>query len=525
MGDKSKKETISDKVKNLIMSDIQKKRFELIGMGSELCKMADKKSEQYESLKRKYDRLETSVKKRISYLDGSYKAQKLIEAAEKAKEKREEVISGPKSKSKKLGERLETLEFKREEKIQQIKELEVRMNRVNLLAEDEVEQNAEEWKIKNELVKQSLSLKAINARIGMTKLRKSTQDAKDIENIKKAIDKYNAEITEYKKKIDKANEDRPKDIVEKFTREHDWILGAVTIDKGKRLKEITAETNEKNNKRREKQQRKYEVTVYAEEAKGNFNLPYREIDENERNELVVYSEKATTFKNLTEFLKAKVARAAGKTVGYAILAGRKIKDISQTAIGKIKAIPQALEEKIEHSSDVIDTEAEGSKPDNKTIKLGRKKDTDKPIDRKPRKPRKEKKAKESIAEPVEEPKTFMEAAKAAMNKQINKANEEKASKEQKALEEQTIQSSATAPSEKSATKVKVVKRVTPSVKEEPKTPVKVTPVKVSQIKERVAVDNNVKKAVVEVGKKQSSNQSKPQAAQSNRHDDFIWGEK
>lgn len=523
MGDKSKKETISDKVKNLIMSDIQKKRFKLMDMGSELCKMADNKSKQYESLKRKYDRLEASVKKRISYLDGSYKAQKLIEDAEKAKGKREEVISGPKSKSKKLGERLETLEFKREEKIQQIKELEVRMNRVNLLAEDEVEQNAEEWKIKNEMVKQSLGLKAINARIGMTKLRKSTQDAKDIENIKKAIDKYNSQITEYKKKIDKANEDRPKDIVEKFTREHDWILGAVTIDKGKRLKEITAETNEKNNKRREEQQRKYEVTAYAEEAKGNFNLPYRKIDENERNELIVYSEKMTTFKEMTEFLKAKVARAAGKTVGFAILAGRKIKDISQTAIGKIKAIPQVLEGKKEHSSDVIDTEAEGSKPDNKPIKLGRKKNEDKLTQRKPREPKKEKRAKGTIVEPVEEPKTFMEAAKAAMQKTVYKLEEEKVSQES---EKQASQPVTITPSEKSATKVKVVKRVTPSVKEEPKTPVKVTPVKkVNEVKARVAVDNNVKKAVVEVGKKQSSNQSKPQAAQSNRHDDFTWGEK
>lgn len=327
MGNKTKKINMSDKVKNQMWKDINNKRFTLIGMGSELARMADKQSEKYTQLKDEYDKLEEYIKNKISRLDGSYDAQKLVKEAKKAKEERDEAISRKGTKSKQLDEKLKMLEFKREQEIQKIKSLREKINGINLLSEDghydEVSQKAEAWKIQNEMVKRSLNLRTINARIGMNKIRKSNQDAKDIENIRKVIDIYNEKITDYKKQMDDLNNTRPKSISEEFLREHDWILGAVTIDKNKKVQEVIDKIDEENRERREFEQEKY----FVKSQQGESNLPYRKLDDKERNELVTYSEEMTTFKQLRQFLKIKAARAAGKVVGLTILAVRKIKSI------------------------------------------------------------------------------------------------------------------------------------------------------------------------------------------------------
>lgn len=342
MGNKTKKINISDKVRNKMWKDINNKRFTLIGMGSELARMADKQSEKYRQLKNEYDKLEADIKNKISRLDGSYDAQKLVEDAKKAKEERDEAISRKGTKSKQLDEKLKMLEFKREEEIQKIRELRGRINRINLLSEDEeydeVSQKAEEWKMQNELVKRSLNLRTINARIAMNKIRKSDQDAKDIENIRKVIDTYNERITEYKKQMDELNNKRPKSIPEEFLREYDWILGAVTIDKNKKVQEVIDRIDEENRERREFEQEKY----FAKSHQGESNLPCRELDDKERNELIAYSEEMTTFEQLTEFIKIKAARAAGKVVGLTILAARKIKSIFKPKEGN--NAPKAAEE-------------------------------------------------------------------------------------------------------------------------------------------------------------------------------------
>lgn len=327
MGNKTKKINMSDKVKNKMWKDINNKRFTLIGMGSELARMADKQSEKYRQLKDEYDKLEAYIKNKISRLDGSYDAQKLVEEAKKAKEERDEAISRKGTKSKELDEKLKMLELKREEEIQKIKDLRGKINRINLLEGneeyDEVSQKAEAWKIQNEMVKRSLNLRTINARIGMNKIRKSNQDAKDIENIRKVIDIYNEKITEYKIQMDELNNNRPKSVPEQFMRENDWILGAVTIDKNKKVQEVIDKIDEENRERREFEQEKY----FVKSQQGESNLPYRKLDDKERNELVTYSEEMTTFKQLREFLKIKAARAAGKVVGLTILAVRKIKSM------------------------------------------------------------------------------------------------------------------------------------------------------------------------------------------------------
>ena len=173
------------------------------------------------------------------------------------------------------------------------------------------------------MVKRSLILRTINAKIAMTKIRKSNQDAKDIENIREAIDIYNEKITEYKKQMDELNNKRPKSIPEEFMREDDWILGVVTIDKNKKIQEVIGKIDVENRERREFEQEKY----FVKSNQGESNLPYRELDDKERNELITYSEEMTTFKQLTQFLKIKAARAAGKVVGLTILAVRRIKSI------------------------------------------------------------------------------------------------------------------------------------------------------------------------------------------------------
>lgn len=325
MDNKTKK--INNRIKKPTWSDVDRKRNKLGYMGSKLSAIADKQSEQYKQLKNRYDEIEADIQEMISYLDGTYNAQKLIEDAKKAKDERDKAISRKETKSKELEERLEILEFKREEEIQKIRELRGRINRINLLSEDEgydeVSQKAEAWKIQNEMVKCSLNLRTINARIGMTKIRKSNQDVKDIENIKKAIDIYNERITEYKKEMDELNNKRPKSTPEKFLREHDWILGAVTIDKNKKLQEVVDKIDEENREIREFGQERY----FAKSQKEDSKLPYKELNNKERNELITYSEEMTTFKQLTEFLKIKAARAAGKVVGLTILAVRRIKSI------------------------------------------------------------------------------------------------------------------------------------------------------------------------------------------------------
>lgn len=327
MGNKTKKINMSDKIKYQIWKDIDTKRDILAGMGSKLRMMTDKQSEEYSKLKNKCDELEADIEEMISHLDGSYDAQRLIQDAKKAKEERDEAISRKGTKSKELDEKLGMLEFKREEEIQKIKDLRVKINRINLLSEDEeydeVSQKAEEWKTQNEMVKRSLILRTINAKIAMTKIRKSNQDAKDIENIREAIDIYNEKITEYKKQMDELNNKRPKSIPEEFMREDDWILGVVTIDKNKKIQEVIGKIDEENRERREFEQEKY----FVKSNQGESNLPYRELDDKERNELITYSEEMTTFKQLTQFLKIKAARAAGKVVGLTILAVRRIKSI------------------------------------------------------------------------------------------------------------------------------------------------------------------------------------------------------
>lgn len=535
MDNENKKETIGDKVKNKLKNSvniyIEEKIYTLCGMGRELRLRADQESEEYLELKSKHDKLEARVKRLQSYLDGTYKAENLAKAATKAKEKREATISGPKSKSKKLGEQLEALEFKREEEIQQLKELEeleVRMNMVNLLAEDEVKQRAEEWKIHNEIVKHSLSLRKINARIAMTKIRKSSQDAKDVEKMRQAIDKYNEKITEYNKKIEKANEDRPKDIVEEFMRQNDWILGEVTIDREKRIDEIVKSTDESNKSRRAEQQEEYSKKAQQE----NSNLPYKEIDDNTRNELIVYSEKITTFKEMTEFLKIKAARVAGKAAGFAILAARRMKSMSKVAAEKIKSIPAALEAKIEHSSEVQDTDVGESKPTNNIINLGKKKIDEKQTEPNPKKEKKSRKGTKPIEKPAEEQKTFMETVKAAMEKTVNRLELDKKQELESSIQPSIkAQSSSVENKEAEVTPAKATTvRVTPvkvtPVKVTPAkaTPVKVTPVKVTPIKASVAVDNNVKRAVEMVGQNHGKNQGNLQSTKSNREDDFTWGE-
>lgn len=327
MGNKTKKINIINKIKKTTWEDVNNKRFTLLGMGSELGRIADKESEKYKQLKNKYDELEADIQEMISYLDGSHNAQKLIEAAKKAKDERDKAISRKGTKSKELEEKLGKLEFKREEEIQKIMKLRGAINRIYLLPEDkeydEVSQKAEEWKMQNEMIKCSLNLRRINARIGMTKIRKSDQDAKDIENIKKVIDTYNERITEYKKKMDELNNKRPKSIPEKYMRENDWILGVVTIDKNKKLQEVIDKIDEENREIREFEQGRYLAKAVQEDSK----LPYKELNNKERNELIKYSEEMTTFEKLTEFVKIKAARAAGKAVGLTILAVRKIKSI------------------------------------------------------------------------------------------------------------------------------------------------------------------------------------------------------
>lgn len=431
----TKKIDIKDKIESLIIKDVRNKRFTLIGMGSELNRIADKKSNEYEQLKWKYDKLESTIKKEISYLDGTYRAQNLIKAASKAKDERNEALTRKRTESTKLDEKLKTLEFKREEEIQKIKELRGKINRINLLSGDEettkledkeydeVLQEAEVWNLQKEMMKRSLNLRTINARIGMAKIRKVNQDAKDIENAKKVIDKYNEKITKYKEKMDKENQKRPKSISEEFLREHDWILGAVTIDKNKKLEEVIEKIDEENNQRREMQQEKYSTEAQQENSK----LPYKELNDKKRNELIEYSEEMTTFKQLTEFLKIKAARAAGKVVGYAILGARKIKTkiesiINELKSNKEKAKPEQMEKKQIQAGEVTK---------------------------------------------LETPKQLEEVSKSVEKPDV--ANEQKP-----------------------AVKVKVKKVEKSNVKYEEKTR---TPVKVTPIRARVAVDNNVKKAI------------------------------
>lgn len=321
---------IKNNMRDLMWKDIRNKRFTLIGMGSELVKMADEQSKEYEQLKSQYIQLDTEIKKKMSYLDGSYKAQNLIKAATNAKNSRDEEMSKKGGKSQKLEEKLEALEFKREEEIQQIRKLkeaieslsdDKKTEQSNNKEDDEVLQKAKAWKIRNEMVKRSLNLKTINARIGMCQIRKCNQDAKDIRDIRKCIDNYNNKITRYKKEIDDINERRPKKDSEQYTRSNDWVLGAVTVDRDKKLKEILDKNVGDNIERRRNQQEKY-ATKSQQEAS---NLPYKELKDMERNELIEYSEKITTLKELTEFLKIKAARMAGKTVGLARLAIGKVK--------------------------------------------------------------------------------------------------------------------------------------------------------------------------------------------------------
>lgn len=137
MGNKTKKINMSDKIKYQIWKDIDTKRDILAGMGSKLRMMTDKQSEEYSKLKNKCDELEADIEEMISHLDGSYDAQKLIQDAKKAKEERDEAISRKGTKSKELDEKLGMLEFKREEEIQKIKDLRVKINMINLLSEDE----------------------------------------------------------------------------------------------------------------------------------------------------------------------------------------------------------------------------------------------------------------------------------------------------------------------------------------------------------------------------------------------------
>lgn len=318
---------MGNRIKKPTWEDVRNKRFMLLGMGSELVKIADKQSEKYKQLKNRYEKLEADIQEMISYLDGTYKAKKLTEDAKKVKDERDKAISRKGTKSKELEEKLEKLEIKREEEIQKINDLRGKINRINLSSEDkdydEVSKKAEEWKIQNEMVKRSLKLRTINAKIGMTKIRKSNQDAKDIENIRKVIDSYNEKITEYKKQMDELNDKRPKSIPEEFMRENDWILGAVTIDKNKRLQEVIDKIDEENRELRQLGQEKY----FKKSQKEDPKLPYKELNDKERNELITYSEEMTTFEQLTEFIKIKAARAAGKVVGLTILAARKIKSI------------------------------------------------------------------------------------------------------------------------------------------------------------------------------------------------------
>lgn len=327
MGNKTKKINMSDKIKYQIWKDIDTKRDILAGMGSKLRMMTDKQSEEYSKLKNKCDELEADIEEMISHLDGSYDAQKLTQDAKNAKEERDKAISMEITKSKELEDKLAMLEFKREEEIQKIKNLREKINGINLLSEDgeydEVLKKAEEWKMQNEMVKRSLSLKTVNSKIAMTKIRKSNQDAKNIENIRKIIDTYNEKITEYKRQMDELNNKRPKSIPEEFMREHDWILGAVTMDKNKKVQEVIDKIDEGNRERREFEQEKY----FIKSHQGKSDLPYKELNDEERNELITYSEEMTTFKQLREFLKIKAARAAGKVVGLTILAVRKIKSI------------------------------------------------------------------------------------------------------------------------------------------------------------------------------------------------------